>query len=59
VTTVLFSSGINRRGTNPSASIFRTTPSTCHGWDEQAGKYFVHDRLSLRSVSCAGDNVSR
>src|SRR6266550_5534604 len=59
VTTVLFSIGINRWREYPSASILPTTPSTCHGCDEQAGKYFVQERFSLISVSRSRDSVSR
>jgi hypothetical protein len=58
VTTVLFSIGIRRSRLNPSASIFETTPSTCQGCDEQDGKYFVHERFSLISVSLSRGSVS-
>ncbi|OGL00182.1 MAG: hypothetical protein A3E31_09730 [Candidatus Rokubacteria bacterium RIFCSPHIGHO2_12_FULL_73_22] len=48
VTTVLFSTGKRRARSKPSSRSVLRTPSTCQGWLEHAGKYFVHDRLSFR-----------
>src|SRR5258706_10712172 len=59
VTTVLFSAGSRRSTAYPSSRIALTTPSTCQGWLEQAGKYFVHDRLSLRIVGIEGSMTDR
>ena len=54
VTTVLFSMGSIWALRYPWPSRYRATPSSCHGWLEQAGKYFVHERLSLsRRSRCA------
>ena len=59
VTTVLFSIGISRCGRSRRRASCRSTPSTCHGCDEHDGKYLVHDRFSLSSVSrSARDRVA-
>src|SRR5258705_12038500 len=59
VTTVLFSIGISRLREKLSVSIFPITPSSCQGCDEHEGKYLVHERFSLMSVSWSRDSVLR
>jgi hypothetical protein len=58
VTTVRFSTGVIISFRYPMSRSARTAPSTCQGWEEQEGKYFVQDRFSLMRVGRSLERVS-